>query len=90
MAGHSTGSKTKSAQVSKPPNNELTQDCVMNWAKIQKCRDKKKKKIHNQKRTTEGPRKDKKSKRRSHCPQRRPYPRRNLQSSSDLFMILKM
>ena len=76
MAGHSTGSKTKSGRVSKPPQNKPTQDCVMNWAKIQKCRDKKKKKIHNQKRTTEGPRKDKKVKKKESLSTKKTLPKK--------------
>ena len=75
MAGHSTSSKTKSGRVSKPPQNKPTQDCVMNWAKIQKCRDKKKK-IHNQKRTTEGPRKDKKVKKKESLSTKKTLPKK--------------
>ena len=76
MAGHSTGSKTKSGRVSKPPQNKPTQDCVMNWAKIHKCRDKKKKKIHNQKRTTEGKKKDKEVKKKESLPMKKTLPKK--------------
>ena len=38
---------TKSGRVSKPPVKEMTQNCVMAWAAIEKCRDKKKKQAKN-------------------------------------------
>ena len=39
----STVVKTKSGRLSKPPVNKTAQNCVMGWAAIEDCRQKKKK-----------------------------------------------
>ena len=48
MAGRKKGIssavvKTKCGRVSKPPVNQTAQNCVMGWAAIENCRQKKKK-----------------------------------------------
>ena len=43
----STVAKTKGGRVSKSPVNQTAQNCVMGWAAIENCRQKKKKQISN-------------------------------------------
>ena len=37
--------KTKCGRVSKPPVNQTTQNCVIGWAAVEKCRQNKKKHV---------------------------------------------
>ena len=39
--------KTKCGRVSKPPVNQTGQNCIIGWAAIENCRQKKKKQISN-------------------------------------------
>ena len=50
--------KTRSGRVSRPVNKQYKQDCIMDFAKIEKCRAKKKKQLMNNKLYTK--KKDKK------------------------------